>query len=272
VLLITYSFIGTIIGLAYTLYVEYIYQLRRSTQLTHEMRLARSIQQGLFPRQCPQVEGYTLAARCRPARETGGDFYDFVEFGDGRLGIVIADVAGKGMPAALLMANARSTWRAEARNRHSPAEILRHVNRSLHQDINSNGFVTLLYAVLDPTTHQLCVSSAGHPLPLIHNDTGWREVEVYGLPLGLQPDASYDEVQIGLTPGDTVLLYTDGVTEAMNPARELFGFERLTAFLAREGYRTAGSLVERTLAVSRTFSGRAGQADDTTVMVLKVHL
>jgi sigma-B regulation protein RsbU (phosphoserine phosphatase) len=253
------------------LYDEYVYQLRISTQLTQEMRVARNIQQGLFPRQCPQVKGYTLAARCQPARETGGDFYDFIEFSDGHLGIVIADVAGKGMPAALLMANARSTWRAEARNGHSPAETLHCVNRSLCHDINSNAFVTLLYAVLDPITHRLCLASAGHPLPLLHKDSGLREIEVYGLPLGLQPDITYDEVQVSLTPGDTVLLYTDGVTEAVNSSRELFGFERLTAFVQREGHHTAKILVEHALSAACAFSGQAGQADDITVMVLKAH-
>jgi serine phosphatase RsbU (regulator of sigma subunit) len=272
VLLVTYPLDTAIVGLAYTLYDEYVYQLRISTQLTQEMRVARNIQQGLFPRQCPQAKGHTLAARCQPARETGGDFYDFIEFRDGRLGMVIADVAGKGMPAALLMANARSTWRAEARNGHGPAETLRCVNRSLCHDINSNDFVTLLYAVLDPTTRQLCLASAGHPLPLIHNDADLREVEVYGLPLGLQFDATYDEVQVSLAPGDTVLLYTDGVIEALNVSREMFGFERLMAFMQREGRRTAQVLVERALSAAHAFSGRAGQADDMTVMVLKAHL
>jgi hypothetical protein len=271
VLLVTYPFIGAIIGLTYSLYGEYVHQLRISTQLTQEMRVARSIQQGLFPHQCPQVEGYTLAARCQPARETGGDFYDFIEFSDGRLGMVIADVAGKGMPAALLMANARSIWRAEARSGRGPAEILHRVNRSLCRDTNTNGFVTLLYAVLDPTTRQLCLTSAGHPLPLIHNDSELKEIEVYGLPLGLQPDAGYVEVGVSLAPGDTVLLYTDGVTEAVSSSRELFGFERLAALVQREGRRTAEALVERTLAVARAFSGQAGQADDVTVMVLKAH-
>jgi serine phosphatase RsbU (regulator of sigma subunit) len=236
------------------------------------MHVARSIQKGLFPRQCPQLEGYTLSARCQPASETGGDFYDFIELRDGRLGLVIADVSGKGMPAALLMANTRSTWRAEARNAHGPGETLRRTNRSLCHDINSNTFVTLIYAVLDPTTGRLCLASAGHPLPLLHNDSEPQEIQVYGLPLGLQPDATYEEVQVSLSPGDTVLLYTDGITEAVNSSRELFGFERLTALIKHEGHRSARALVERTLLISRAFSGQVGQTDDATVIVLKAHL
>jgi hypothetical protein len=269
VLLVTYSLIGAIIGLTYTLYDEYIHQLRISTQLTQEMRVARSIQQGLFPQQCPQIKGYTLAARCQPARETGGDFYDVVEFSDGRVGMVIADVAGKGMPAALLMADTRSTWRSETRNGHGPAETLRNINRSLCHDINSNAFVTLLYAVLDPTTRQLCVTSAGHPLPLLHGRKEVREIKVYGLPLGLRTDATYDEVQVSLAPGDTVVLYTDGIVEAMRPSGELFGFERLMTLVQRQGHQPAQVLVEHILATVRAFSDQSSQADDMTVLVLK---
>lgn len=270
VLLVTYSYVGILIGLAYTFYDEYVHQLRISTQLAQEMRVAQNIQQGLFPRRCPQPRGYSLAAHCQPARETGGDFYDFIEFDDGRLGMVIADVAGKGMPAALLMADARSAWRAEARNKHSPAETLRRVNHTLRHDINSHSFVTLLYAVLDPDTRQLELASAGHPLPLLHNDTGVREIEVYGFPLGLQPDVAYDEVRVSLSPGDTLLLYTDGVIETLSPSRELFSFERMMAFVQQEGHRTANELVERTLAALHAFGGQTDQADDITVMVLKV--
>jgi len=272
VLLITYAFIGALMGLAYTFYDEYVYQLRISAQLTQEMRVARNIQKGLFPRQCPQVMGHSLAACCEPARETGGDFYDFIEIGDGRLGIVIADVAGKGMPAALLMADARSTWRAEARNKHDPAETLRRVNRTMCRDINSNSFVTLLYAVFDPTTRQICLASAGHPLPLLHNSTGVGEIEVYGLPLGLHLDAVYDEVQASLSPGDTVFLYTDGVVESLSPSRELFGFERLMTLMQQEGDRAAADLIDHTLAAIRAFGGQASQADDVTIVVLKAHV
>jgi hypothetical protein len=270
VLLVTYTFIGALIGLAYTFYDEYVYQLRVSTELKQEMRVAKEIQKGLFPRQCPQMVGYDIAARCRPARETGGDFYDFIEFDDGRLGMVIADVAGKGVPAALLMADTRSAWRAEARNKHHPAETVRRVNRTLSRDFNSGNFVTLLYAVLDPNTRQLCLASAGHPLPLLRNDTEVKEVQVYGLPLGLQPDATYEEVQVTLSPGDTVLLYTDGVVESLNSSRDVFGFERIMTFVRREGHHAAADLVERTLAAAQAFADQNRQSDDITVMVLKV--
>jgi sigma-B regulation protein RsbU (phosphoserine phosphatase) len=269
VLLVTYPLNTAIVGLAYTLYVEYLHQLRVSTQLTEEMRVARSIQQGLFPRTCPQVDGYRLAARCLPARETGGDFFDFIKLGDGRLGVVIGDAAGKGMPAALLMADARSIWRAEARLGYGPAETLRRANRSLFRDINSDGFVTCLYAVLDPAVGEIRFSGAGHPLPLLHNGSGVMEIEAYGLPLGLQQDVSYDEVSTFLAPGDMVVLYTDGVVESLNSSRELFGFERMMRLVQREGSLSAEAMVERTWSAAHAFSGEAGQADDITVIALK---
>jgi hypothetical protein len=268
VLLVTYSYIGFLIGLTYTFYVEYIHQLRVSAELTQEMRVARSIQKGLFPRHYPQVQGFELAARCQPARETGGDFYDFIEFDDGCLGMVIADVAGKGMPAALLMADSRSTWRAEARNQHLPAEVLRRINRTLYHDVHS-GFVTLLYAVLNPATRQLRLASAAHPLPLLHTDSDLQEVQVYGLPLGLHPDAVYDEVELILSPGDTLFMYTDGVVETLNRSREFFGFERLMDLMRQEGHRPAENLIGHTLGAVYAFGGPVNQADDITVMVLK---
>ncbi len=271
VLLITYPLNTAIVGLAYTLYDQFIHHLRVSTQLTQEMRVARNIQQGLFPRDFPPLNGYALAARCQPARETGGDFYDLIELNDGRLGVVIADVAGKGMPAALLMANARSTLRAEARLGFGPAKTLRRANDSLCRDVNSGSFVTCLYAVLDLDSRQISFANAGHPLPLLCNDGTTREIEVYGLPLGLRPDAAYSEVKVSLAPGATVLLYTDGITETMNSSRDLFGFDRLAALLQREGHKTAESLVEITWSEASDFGGNGGQDDDMTLIVLKSH-
>jgi hypothetical protein len=269
VLLITYPLDTAIVGLAYTGYDEYFSQLSLSTRLTQEMRVARGIQQGLFPRRLPELPGYVLAARCEPARDTGGDFFDFVALGDGRLGLVIADVAGKGMPAALVMANARSTLRAGARLGFGPAKTLGQVNGSLYLDINSGGFVTCLYAVLDPAARQIRIANAGHPLPLINNNGGTREIEAYGLPLGLRPDAVYEEVCVSIEPGDTMLFYTDGITETMNSSRELFGFERLMELLQREGHCPAGNLVEATWSAARAFSEQVAQDDDMTVIVLK---
>jgi hypothetical protein len=269
VLLVTYPLNTAIVGLAYTAYDEYFHHLTVSTQLTQEMRVARGIQQGLFPSKFPQLESYALAARCEPAQETGGDFFDFVQLADGRVGIVIADVAGKGMPAALVMANARSALRAEARLGVGPAETLHRVNESLARDINSNGFVTCLYAELDPVARQISIANAGHPLPLLNRDGATIELDVYGLPLGLRSDVAYDEIRHALVSGDTLLLYTDGITETLNASRELFGFERLAAFLQREAHKPAEGIVMETWSATRAFGGDVCQDDDMTVIVLK---
>jgi serine phosphatase RsbU (regulator of sigma subunit) len=186
--------------------------------------------------------------------------------------MVVADVSGKGMPAALLMADARSTWRAEARLDRGPGETLRRANRSLCRDTDSHSFVTFVYAVLDPAACRICFAAAGHPLPLVHNESEIKEIEVYGLPLGLAEDATYDEVSVSLTSGDTLMLYTDGITEVMNASRELFGVDGLTSLLQREGRRAADSLLEHTWSATHAFGGDNDQADDMTVMVLKTLL
>lgn len=271
VLLMTYSGGGIFIGFAYSLYDGYIYHLRFSSQLTQELQVARTIQKGLFPREYPQIPGFSLAARCQPANETGGDFYDFIGLQDGRLGVVIADVAGKGVPAAVLMADARSILRAEARDGHGPARVLEWVNRWMYNDTRADSFVTLLYAVLDPHERRLCLANAGHLLPMLYRppSDGVREVEIYGLPLGLTPDATYEEIALDLQPGDTLLLYTDGVVEALSPDREMFGFDRLMQTLSRERHQTAEELVDRVLHIASAFSRGDGQQDDMGVMVLK---
>jgi serine phosphatase RsbU (regulator of sigma subunit) len=269
VLLVTYPLNAAIVGIAYTLYDEYVKQLEVSAQLAQEMRVARHIQQGLFPKETPRIPGYCLVASCQPAHETGGDFYDFVALGDGRVGIIIADVAGKGMPAALLMANVRSTWRAEARAGAGPGETLCRVNQALSHDMNGGRFVTVLYAVLDPRAHRICFAGAGHPLPLVWEQGELEEVEVYGLPLGLQRDGTYPEVARRLAPGGTVLLYTDGIVESMNGSRELFGFERLKRLVQQMGDAGAQIVMERTRTVALDFGRSVGQLDDLTVVVLK---
>jgi sigma-B regulation protein RsbU (phosphoserine phosphatase) len=146
---------------------------------------------------------------------------------------------------------------------------LRRVNHTLCHDVHS-GFVTLLYAVLNPATRELCLASAAQPLPLLHNDSGLREIEVYGLPLGVQPDAVYDEVLVTLAPGDTLFLYTDGVVEMLNRSRELFGFDRMMDLVRQEGHRPAEDLIGYTLDAVHAFGGQTDQADDITVMALKV--
>lgn len=220
-------------------------EARRRERLEQELRIARLIQQTLLPRELPKLEGWELAAYYRPAREVGGDFYDFVNLPDGKLGLIVADVTDKGIPAALVMATTRSVLRAAAERLISPGEVLRRVNEQLVPDIPDNMFVTCLYSVLDPQSRMLRFANAGHGLAFRRSQGEVTELKATGMPLGLMPDMRYEENQVQLAPGDTVLLQSDGLAEAHNARREMFGFPRVKQLMSehRQGADLIGSLV-----------------------------
>jgi serine phosphatase RsbU (regulator of sigma subunit) len=205
-------------------------------RIEQELRVARLIQQTLLPKAVPELGGWDVAALYRPAREVGGDFYDFLEFEDGRLGIVVGDVTDKGVPAALVMATTRTMLRAAAQRLVSPGEVLRRVNDVLHPDIPPNMFVTCLYAILDPQSGRLHYANAGHDLPYLRHKElpgGASELRATGMPLGLMPGMGYEEKEAELEAGDCVLFYSDGLVEAHDPRGEMFGFllEELARFV-----------------------------------------
>jgi serine phosphatase RsbU (regulator of sigma subunit) len=273
---------GATIGISYTLYDQFIEQMRASARMAQELAVARAIQQDLFPQRYPQVSGLVFAAHCTPARETGGDFYDFIDLGHGRVGVVVADVAGKSIAAALLMANARSIWRAIAATGAPPKTVLERTNRALCQDIRSFAFVTLFYAIIDVTEPGVRFASAGHPPPLLCHPRlplerpagevlhSLRELSANGLPLGLLPDAEYEETWISLLPGDHLVLYTDGVVESLNLQRKMFGFERLHATLARVSAIEPQALIEEILNAISLFQGPVEQVDDVTLLAIQM--
>ena len=207
-------------------------EARRRERLEQELRIARLIQQTLLPRELPELPGWELAAYYRPAREVGGDFYDFVELPDGNLGLIVADVTDKGIPAALVMATTRSVLRAAAERIVSPGEVLQRVNDQLVPDIPDNMFVTCLYSVLNPKKRTLRYANAGHGLAFRRTNGGVEELKATGMPLGLMPEMSYEESQVELIPGDTVLFQSDGLAEAHNAQREMFGFPRVKQLMA----------------------------------------
>jgi serine phosphatase RsbU (regulator of sigma subunit) len=194
----------------------------------------------------PQLEGWQITPFYRPAREVGGDFYDFSELEDGRLGLVVGDATGKGVPAALVMASARSMLRAiaQALGSTSPGDVLGRVNDALFIDIPANMFVTCFYAILDPKTGCLSYANAGHDLPYQWRGGEAEELRARGMPLGLMPGMSYEEKEIELDAGEGVLFYTDGLVEAHDPKGVMFGFPRLRALIADHGWRgeSAGGL------------------------------
>jgi serine phosphatase RsbU (regulator of sigma subunit)/ketosteroid isomerase-like protein len=237
-------------------------------RIEQELQVARRIQHASLPKEVPQLEGWQISPYYRPAREVGGDFYDFFELEDERLGIVVGDATGHGVPAALVMASARSMLRAVAQASYSPGDVLRRVNDPLATDIPPNMFVTCFYAILDPESGSLTYANAGHDLPYLHRNGEVEELRARGMPLGLMPGMGYEEKQTILEAGEATLFYSDGLVEAHHPNREMFGFPRLRALIAEHGEES--SLGEFLLEELYTFVGEGWeQEDDITLLTLK---
>ena len=239
-------------------------------RIEQELHVARQIQQALLPEATPQLDGWELSTYYEPAREVGGDFYDFLELEDGRLGLVVGDATGKGMPAALVMATTRGMLRAVVQSVESPGEVLARVNEALVAEIPQNMFVTCLYAILDPKSGSLRYANAGHDPPYLRHHGGGdaEELRARGLPLGLMPNMPYEEKEAVLGVGDNALFYSDGLVEAHNPQREMFGFARLRALVAE--HAEEGSLVDFLMEELYSFVGEGWeQEDDITLLTVK---
>ncbi len=234
-------------------------------RIEQELRVARLIQQTLLPKDVPHVAGWDVNAYYQPARAVGGDFYDFIPHSDGRIGFVIGDVTDKGVPAALVMATTRSLLRSAAERFDSPGAVLERTNELLVDDIPPKMFVTCLYAVLDPRSGRLVYANAGHDVPYHQTATGVMELRARGMPLGLLPGMKYEEMETTLRPGECLLLYSDGLVEAHNPGREMFGFPRLQSLLATPA---DGDLIAYLLDRLREFTGPAWEQEDDVTMVL----
>jgi len=251
---------------------QLVRQQQRAAQererIEQELRVARLIQQTLLPKALPDTPGYELAAHYQPAREVGGDFYDFLELDDGRLGLVVGDVTDKGVPAALVMATTRTLLRAVAGRIDAPGEVLERVNDVLYPDIPPNMFVTCLYAILDRETGRLHYANAGHDLPYMKHEGGAKELRATGMPLGLMPGMEYEEKEVFLKPGESVLFYSDGLVEAHDPRREMFGFPRLQGFVG--AHPGGATLVDFLLSELGRFTGEGWeQEDDITLVTLQ---
>ena len=232
-------------------------------RLRHEAEEARVIQQALFPKAFPLVPGFAFEAAWCPAGAVAGDWFDFIDLGEDRHGIVLADVSGKGMPAALLMAATRAVFRTIAKLYSSPGEALAHVNRTLLEDFPLGKFVTMVYCVLDARTRTLTVASAGHPRPLLINgECSFVEVDP-GLPLGLGV-STYPEHTISLDAGERLLLYTDGITESMNRQYEEYGPLRLMGHFLKSDACVDGLIDE-----VRLFGHGSELIDDATAVLIR---
>ncbi len=233
--------------------------------LNREAQEARLIQQALLPKSSPYIPGFVVSGRSEPARAVGGDWYDFIPFPDGRWGLVLADVSGKGTAAALLMSATRGVFRSLAEACCSPGEVLTRLNQLLVDDFPAGKFVTMVYAVLDPATRNVVFANAGHLLPLFIDDQGKHFLDTErGLPLGLGR-GDYSETQVTLSEGSRLVFYSDGITEAENADEEEYGLGRLAEHAEKPG-ASAVTIIDDV----RSFANGSGVRDDASVVFVGV--
>jgi serine phosphatase RsbU (regulator of sigma subunit) len=243
-------------------------EARQRERLDQELKVAQLIQQQFLPKSVPDLPTWSLAAFYRPARTVGGDFYDFVDLPDGRVLVVVGDVTDKGVPAALVMASTHALLRSNATRLTSPGAVLAAVNDLLCEDIPAHMFVTCLVMVLEPATGHVVFANAGHNLPYLRGAEGVQELRATGMPLGLMPGMNYEENEAVIEPGGCLLLHSDGLAEAHDTEREMFGFPRLAEIAGRpvSGER----LIDLCLSELELFTGPGvEQEDDITLVTLE---
>ncbi len=240
-------------------------------RLERELQMAREVQNNLIPRQTPALPGWDFAAAWRPAREVSGDFYDFVPLDGGRLGVVIADVTDKGMPAALFMAHTRSVLRASITSRPTAADALTAANRLVTADSANGMFVTLCYAEIGSGSGQVTWVNAGHNPPVLYHarQRGFTELGRHGLPLGIDGEARYSQGTESLEAGDFIVLYTDGLTEGLDSTGDEFGVERTRQAVRSLADATAGEILTGLMESHAAFLRTTAPSDDVTVVVLR---
>jgi sigma-B regulation protein RsbU (phosphoserine phosphatase) len=246
---------------------------RQSAQerLEHDVEIAEEVQRRLFPRRDPEIRGLDCHGVCLPARGVAGDYYDFLPLQTGQTGIAVGDVAGKGLPAALLMASLQGSLRSLATlSKDGPATLTAELNTQLHALTEPNRFATFFWAVFDESPRALTWVNAGHNAPMLLRAAGRLErLEPSGPPLGALARASYREATTELAPGDVLVIFTDGVTEAVDTAEVEFGEARLEELLRDDGREDASALCDRILAAVRAFEAGAPQNDDITLVVAR---
>ena len=238
--------------------------------LQNELNIASQMQQSILPAQFPRGPDFQVYASMTPARNVGGDFYDIVHLEDNRIGVAIADVSDKGVPAALYMMSSRTLLKGAAIGCESPSQVLNEVNGLLQDDSDTGMFVTLFYGIYDPATNEFTYANGGHNPPLIVHADGSSTVLAMtgGVALGVVPSIQYEQTTVALSPGDTILLYTDGVTDATNEEGEFFGLERLQATFAGNPPRDSRAANDAVFEALQNFVGDVAQADDITCLAL----
>jgi phosphoserine phosphatase RsbU/P len=244
-------------------------------RLERELQMARKVQAGLLPQEKPSIPGWAFSSRWKPAREVGGDYYDFIPIHPGKLGLIIADVTDKGMPAALFMASTRSILRASMPLAQTPAEGITQANRLIGAESEDGLFVTLFYGLLNPETGEFTYVNAGHNPPLVFQYDGVtctqevKQLQATGLQLGMEADSVYKQGTFMLQPGDFVLMYTDGVTDALDANKNDFGMARLQEVVTTNCTAAPEELLDAIEKAIDDFTGAAAPYDDITMLVIK---
>lgn len=245
-------------------------ELLLKKQLDQEVDIARSIQKTFLPRKDPEIKGFDVSGLNRSSRQVGGDYYDFIDIEEGQTGVVIADVAGKGVPASLIMASFRASLIAEIRNNYAIRAIMQKVNKLMTESLDKGNFVTAVYGVLDSRNRILTYSNAGHNPPLLFRKSGEvQELTYGGLAFGIKDDVRYSEQPLHLDPGDSLVMFTDGVTEAQNDKSEDFDNSRLIDIFRKNETKSAREIVEAITSEVLKFKAEDFILDDLTLMVLK---
>lgn len=246
-------------------------EILEKRKLEEELSIAKRIQQSFLPREKPQFSGFDISGLNIPSEEVGGDYYDFIPIVENQIGIVIGDVSGKGIPAALIMASVRAGLIAEIRNNYAIRSIMAKVNNLLFESTASDIYVTAVYGVLDPKNRIFTFSNAGHNAPILRRADGEMEyLTEGGMALGMFENSKYEERPLGINPGEIIVFYTDGVTEAKNDKEEEFGTRRLKQVISDSHKLSAGQIQENIYDAVKEFTGLSHQEDDLTMIVIKV--
>src|SRR3989475_6699215 len=261
---------------AFALYNAIIYsEANEKKRLDHDLEIARDIQRILLPEKSPAVPGFEIAGINIPARQVSGDYFDYIRVDEHRLGVAIADVSGKGVPASLIMAICRSVLRAEAARNPSPADVLRKVNRQLYPDIKEDMFISMAYLILEHQRNRVTLARAGHDAPLLYQrrSQAVTPVKPPGMVVGIDSGSVFDRLTVDfavpLERDDCLVLYTDGVTETLNPEGDEFGLDRTMQSVRASANDGAQAIVKKIIGDVRDFTGSAPQNDDITLIAIR---
>jgi len=254
----------------------HILRITERERMQRELEIARNVQMGLLPKKNPIINGFDISGTCQPAKEVGGDYFDFVTLSPTKIGIAIGDVSGKGVPAAIYMTLTKGILQSHADETISPRLVLNKVNKLLYRNMEKNSFVSMFYAVLDTAAKKLTFARAGHNPGIIINqkDGSNQELNTDGIALGLEEGSVFNktlkEQTIALKPGDTLIFYTDGFTEAMNQYKEEYGEERFIQLIAENRQLAAQELINVIVSNIKGFAKDMPQHDDMTIVVIKI--